>query len=308
MAEYKSFPLTWPWKLADELADIFINRAIKFSNNKWTPQLGGVSSVNFLQFQNGKEIGTQGFMMSVALEGNIFLQGVPRELTETGFFIKRYESDYHKFNTNGNMQVFQLNQFTTSMRKTAEKILENNRSLLPDSITIKSTSRDGTKEFIGEKKSSDWGDSPLKKQATLNATNTSTEPNRTYNEPPEHTERRARLAKVWSRPNQKNFSNMIRAEYKGTCIITGCTTQTALEAAHIIPFADGGADTLENGLLLRADLHRLFDANLMAIDPDTGKVHFKDTGKHYNKYDQKIVDISKASQINLTAHWQKYNE
>lgn len=55
------------------------------------------------------------------------------------------------------------------------------------------------------------------------------------------------------------------------CVLTGESTKEALEAAHIIPVKDGGAEVIENGIILRADIHRLFDAGFFYISP-TGKV------------------------------------
>lgn len=52
------------------------------------------------------------------------------------------------------------------------------------------------------------------------------------------------------------------------CAITGEDTERALDAAHIIPSAEGGAEVVENGILLRADLHRLYDEHLFVIQPD----------------------------------------
>ena len=199
------------------------------------------------------------------------------------------------------------------MRKTAEKILENNRSLLPDSITIKSTSRfDGTKEFIGEKKSSDWGDETPPNQTPLNTTDSS-KTQSPLNIPRTNEEKRYAYYKTLARPEQSKFRTMLLEEYNTTCVITGCTTQAALEAAHIIPFSQDGSDTLENGLLLRADLHLLFDKGFMAIDPntgdpDTGIVHFRIADKRYDAYNQKSVDISKASPKNLKAHWKLFDK
>jgi HNH endonuclease len=49
------------------------------------------------------------------------------------------------------------------------------------------------------------------------------------------------------------------------CALTGETTTRALEAAHIVSVAKGGSDQKENGILLRADLHRLFDMGLFTL-------------------------------------------
>ena len=40
-----------------------------------------------------------------------------------------------------------------------------------------------------------------------------------------------------------------------------------LEAAHISPYAEGGKHTLSNGLLLRSDLHTLFDLGYLTVEP-----------------------------------------
>ena len=52
------------------------------------------------------------------------------------------------------------------------------------------------------------------------------------------------------------------------CVLTGETTIEALEAAHLIPAANGQNDEPWNGITLRADLHRLFDAGLFTLAPD----------------------------------------
>ena len=55
------------------------------------------------------------------------------------------------------------------------------------------------------------------------------------------------------------------------CVITGERTMEALDAAHIIPAADNGNEIPENGIALRADIHRLYDAGKFFINPETGK-------------------------------------
>lgn len=60
-----------------------------------------------------------------------------------------------------------------------------------------------------------------------------------------------------------------------------------MEAAHIRPYADGGVHEAKNGLLLRRDIHSLFDAGYVTVTPDLRfevsrriKEEF-DNGKHY---------------------------
>lgn len=77
---------------------------------------------------------------------------------------------------------------------------------------------------------------------------------------------------ILARPQQGEFRRKILEAYNETCAVTGCSVVEALEAAHIQPFSENGSDKLENGLLLRGDLHRLFDAHLVAIEPETLKI------------------------------------
>ena len=56
------------------------------------------------------------------------------------------------------------------------------------------------------------------------------------------------------------------------CALTGENCESSLEAAHIIPAHEGGPEYPENGMLLRADIHRLFDAGKFRICPESGKV------------------------------------
>ena len=53
-------------------------------------------------------------------------------------------------------------------------------------------------------------------------------------------------------------------------------TLPALEAAHIRPYAEGGDHDARNGLLLRRDIHSLFDAGYVTVTPDH---HFEVTGR-----------------------------
>lgn len=75
----------------------------------------------------------------------------------------------------------------------------------------------------------------------------------------------------------------------GRCALSGCTTLAALEAAHVRPVSGRGADAANNGILLRADLHKLFDAGLLAIDPTTGRAELAESCKA--DYEQMMASI-----------------
>ena len=56
--------------------------------------------------------------------------------------------------------------------------------------------------------------------------------------------------------------------YQRRCAITGEKTLPVLQAAHLKPYASGGEHLVTNGLLLRSDIHTLFDSGYVTIDPD----------------------------------------
>lgn len=86
-------------------------------------------------------------------------------------------------------------------------------------------------------------------------------------------ERRVKkLQKVLSRKKQAYLRRELMAVYEGMCVVSGCRVAAVLEAAHIVPVSDGGEDVVSNALLLRVDLHRLFDAGLIAFYEDDGKL------------------------------------
>lgn len=87
-------------------------------------------------------------------------------------------------------------------------------------------------------------------------------------------ERQRVAVERWARPEQAAFRTKLLEIYGNRCAITGCSALEAIDAAHIVGVDGEGDDTIANGLILRADLHRLFDRDLMAIDPASGRVHF----------------------------------
>jgi putative restriction endonuclease len=83
---------------------------------------------------------------------------------------------------------------------------------------------------------------------------------------------------------------MVTDAYRRRCAITGERTLPALEAAHIKPFAEGGSHDPTNGLLLRRDIHALFDGGYVTVTPDLRfnvsrriKEEFEN-GRHYYQF------------------------
>ncbi|MFQ6046923.1 MAG: HNH endonuclease, partial [Gemmatimonadales bacterium] len=64
------------------------------------------------------------------------------------------------------------------------------------------------------------------------------------------------------------FRVLVTDTYRRRCAVTREKALPVLEAAHIRPVAEGGRHEVENGLLLRSDLHRLFDRGYVTVTPD----------------------------------------
>lgn len=78
-----------------------------------------------------------------------------------------------------------------------------------------------------------------------------------------------------ARPEQARLREYLLAKDK-CCAISGEDTHEVIDAAHIYEAQDGGVSAADNSFLLRADLHRLFDARLLSIDLN-GKIRFAES-------------------------------
>jgi putative restriction endonuclease len=70
------------------------------------------------------------------------------------------------------------------------------------------------------------------------------------------------------RLGQGTFQLLVTDNYQRRCAVTGEKALPVLDAAHILPVKEGGQHHLDNGLLLRTDVHRLFDAGYVTVTPD----------------------------------------
>ncbi|MBQ1011061.1 HNH endonuclease [Micromonospora sp. M51] len=95
--------------------------------------------------------------------------------------------------------------------------------------------------------------------------------------------RRRRLAEVTARQGQADFRRRLMEAYGNRCAITGCDIEAALQAAHIDPYDGPATNQVNNGLLLRADLHNLLDRGLIWID-ESYVLHVVGGTEHYSGY------------------------
>ncbi|HEY5548782.1 MAG TPA: HNH endonuclease [Coriobacteriia bacterium] len=77
------------------------------------------------------------------------------------------------------------------------------------------------------------------------------------------------IAQVVRRQGQPHFRRMLLRAYEGRCAMSSYDAESALEAAHIMPYRGAQTNHPANGLLLRGDIHDLFDLGLIAVDGST---------------------------------------
>ena len=104
---------------------------------------------------------------------------------------------------------------------------------------------------------------------------------------------------VRQRLGQGTFRVMITDTYQRRCAVTREKVLPVLEAAHIQPVTAGGTHRIENGLLLRSDIHTLFDRGYVTVTPDHHvrvsrklKADFHN-GEHYLQLDRADVWVPK---------------
>lgn len=73
---------------------------------------------------------------------------------------------------------------------------------------------------------------------------------------------------VRPRLGQGTFRVLVTDNYNRRCAVTGEKALPALDAAHIRPVGEGGQHQIDNGLLLRSDVHRLYDKGYVTVTPD----------------------------------------
>jgi hypothetical protein len=121
-------------------------------------------------------------------------------------------------------------------------------------------------------------------------------------------ERRKVMMEVLLRPQQPRFRRNILIAYKSKCAITGEKLRDVLEAAHIRPVADQGSDRVSNGFCFRTDIHTLFDAGHLQINPQ-GMIRLSTRASHSRSYrdiPDRIAIPSFVDKKNVEWRWMYY--
>lgn len=108
--------------------------------------------------------------------------------------------------------------------------------------------------------------------------------------------RRGKPTLVVPRLGQGTFRVAVTEAYNRACAVTQEHSLPALEAAHIKPFAVDGPNSVANGLLLRSDLHRLFDRGYVTVTTEHKlevskllKEHFHNGHSYYPLHGKELI-------------------
>jgi len=124
--------------------------------------------------------------------------------------------------------------------------------------------------------------------------------------------RKKRSSTTTTRTGQSSFRTLVLSNYK-QCCITGCAINEIIEAAHIAPYRGEKDNHIKNGLLLRTDIHRLFDSNIIGISPNNFKVYISEKLRdtEYEKYAGKKIScgiIAAPANSAIEYRWEYFCE
>lgn len=120
-----------------------------------------------------------------------------------------------------------------------------------------------------------------------------------------------RVQLVALRQGQPRFRGDLLRAYSGRCAVTGTAVESVLEAAHIAPHKGEHTNEVWNGLLLRADIHTLFDLFLVTVEADTMRVRVSHAlaGSEYESLDGVVLSLpGRLDELPLTAALFSHNE
>jgi putative restriction endonuclease len=104
-----------------------------------------------------------------------------------------------------------------------------------------------------------------------------------------------------ARLGQGAFRVLVTEAYQRRCAITGEKTLPVLQAAHIRSYSKLGPHAISNGLLLRSDVHTLFDGGYMTVTPDLRvevsgslRIDFENGREYYRHHGQSLAVLPGA--------------
>ena len=131
----------------------------------------------------------------------------------------------------------------------------------------------------------------------------------------EDDERTIKVAELVQRVGQQSFRKELIRAYDGTCAMSSCDVLPALQAAHISAYRGPKSQLTSNGMLLRADLHLLYDAHLLSVRPDSMKIDVAESigNSAYAELAGKQILLprekgDRPSEKRLDSHYKRFRE
>lgn len=121
-------------------------------------------------------------------------------------------------------------------------------------------------------------------------------------------QRKSVARQIKQRRGQKSFRDKLISK-QAKCSVTDSLIIDILEAAHITPYRNDSHNDISNGLLLRSDIHTLFDLNLFAINPKDLNIHLAPEllNSEYAKYSLLKIDTKhRLNKLALDERWNAF--
>ena len=115
------------------------------------------------------------------------------------------------------------------------------------------------------------------------------------------------------RRGQRKFREHVLASQGSSCAFTGAAPPPALEAGHLYSYAQLGRHVEHGGLMLRRDIHRLFDDGLLSVNPTRLRIdiasYLTDYPQYASLHDQPLTTRLHTVQVEwLEKHWHEHRE
>lgn len=120
-----------------------------------------------------------------------------------------------------------------------------------------------------------------------------------------------KVVQVRARVGQASFRQKLLSHFGPVCAFTGPAPAEVLEAAHLYSYAKIGEHKAHGGILIRRDIHRLFDLGLIAVEPTKQTIDVASRLRSYPEYQvlhQKPLRSTLKSDANkwLALHWKEH--
>jgi 5-methylcytosine-specific restriction protein A len=127
--------------------------------------------------------------------------------------------------------------------------------------------------------------------------------------PQDEDQRQVVEKQIKERRGQQAFRQALCKRYGNRCLVTRCEVLAVLEAAHIKPYLGENDNHPENGLLMRSDIHTLFDLDLIAVEPNGLQVQLHPSiKKEYGYLSGRVLSCRNDKRPSSEALEERYKE